>query len=282
MKNTFRFLALVLSLVLVFFVASCKPETEYPVEVNGAQVDIAPNKVAALSDVAIAVIEHLGYGDRLVKGDFGTPLNLNVENLFAENVSVVFTPANLSAVTLNQLKSQGIVNITLPSPDNFEELKAYYMAVAKVMGGNITGKEAAEFVINPMQESLDNIAEFLSTKNKYSYVFIYEEGFAANNKSFANNMLSLIGGNNKMGENNTITAEELIKLNPDTLIVNIGLKEKIINNQNLSQINAVKNNKIIEIDVAAFNKMGKGFMDSLYTILENQYPDFINDGTQKE
>lgn len=282
MKNTTRFLALCLSLVLVFFAASCKQQTEYPVEINGTTVSIAPNKVAALSDVASGVIEHLGYGERLVNGDFGTPLNLKVENIFAENISVVFTSANLSEITLKQLSAEGVLVITLPNPENFDELKAYYNAVATVLGGNITGKQAAENVINPMQTSLDNIATFLKTKNKYSYLFLYEEGYAANNKSFANNMLTLIGGTNQMGESNNIDNNKLLELNPEVLIVNTGMKQSIINNTAFSELNAVKNNKVIEIDMLAFNKIGKGFMDSLYTILESQYPDFINNGTQKE
>lgn len=282
MKNTNRFLALLLAFALVFSFASCKKQTEYPVEINETIIDIAPTKVGSLSSVANSVIKLMGYDDRLVTEDFGSPLNVNVENIISANLSVLFTPVKLSSNTHNQLQNVGIKVVEVATPENYEQLKEYYKIIATVMGGNITGKEVAANINKDMDESFLNIEKFLENKSKFSYVFLYEENIAANNTSFVNNILNKCGGVNKLDNKNSIDNNKLVELNPDLLIVNKGLKEKIINNVELGNLNAVKNNKIVEIDVNTFNLMGEGFMKILYDVLDAQYPDFLEDDTQKE
>ncbi len=282
MKNITRVLALILTLALVFSVAACKKQSEYPVEINDTVIEIAPNKVAALSDVTNAVIKLLGYDDRLVMGDFGSPLSVNVENIISQDISVLFTPVELSENTKNQLKNVGITIVKLPNPENYNQLKEYYKIVATVMGGNITGKEVALNINKDMDESFKNIDTFKAEKSGFSYVFLYEENIAANNTSFVNDFLSKVGGTNKVETENAIDNNTLKTLNPDILIVNTGLKEKIINNAELAELNAVKNNKIVEIDVNKFNLLADGLMNILYDILDTQYPDFIVEDTQKE
>ena len=282
MKKATTFLVLILVLALVFSFAACKQKTEYPVEINETVIDIAPDKVASLSNVTNAVIKLMGYDDRLVTGEFGSPLKVNVENLILADVSLLFTPTELSQNTKEQLENVGVKIVKLSTPENYEQLKEYYKAVGSCMGGNITGEEEAMNITRDMDESFKNIETFLKGKQSFSYIFLYEENIAANNISFANNILNLCGGKNKVTNENNIDNNKLKTLNPNVLIVNKGLKEKIENNSELKEMDAVKNNKIVEIDVNNFNLMAEGFMNILYDILDTQYPDFLNDSTQKE
>lgn len=283
MKNIKYFLIALLVFALAFSFASCKKTPEYPVQINETLViEIAPNKVGSLSSVTNAAIKLMGYDDRLATEDFGSPLNINLENIMASNISVLFTPVNLSENTNNQLKNAGITVVNLPTPENYEQLKEYYKIIATIMGGNVTGKDVALNINKAMDESFENIAIFLENKQKFSYVFLYEENIAANNISFVNNMLEKCGGENKVAEENRIDSNKLAELNPDLLIVNKGLKEKLVNNEALKELNAIKNNKILEIDVNTFNLMGEGFMNVLYDILQTQYPDFLSSPESKE
>ena len=268
---------------LAFSFASCKKTPEYPVQINETLViEIAPNKVGSLSSVTNAVIKLMGYDDRLATEDFGSPLNVNVENIIKSNISVLFTPVLLSENTSNQLKQAGINVINLPTPENYDQLKEYYKIIATIMGGNVTGKEVALNINKAMDESFANIAIFLEEKARFSYVFLYEENIAANNASLVNNIIAKCGGDNKIAEENIIDDNKLIELNPDLLIVNKGIKEKLASNEALKNLNAFKNNKVVEIDVNTFNLMGEGFMNVLYDILQTQYPDFLAAPESKE
>ena len=282
MKIAKYFLIALLVFSLLASFASCKKQTEYPVEIGDVIIDIAPNKVGSLSSVVTSAIKLMGYDDRLASEDFGSPLNINVENIVASNISVLFTPIELSENTNNQLKNVGIQIVKLSTPENFEQLKELYKIVGAVMGGNVTGKEVALNINKDLDESFKNIEIFLENKTKFSYVFLYEENIAANNTSFVNNILAKCGGENKIAEENNIDNNKLNELNPDLIIVNTGMKEKLTSNTELTNLNAIKNNKIVEIDVNAFNLMGEGFTKILYDILAAQYPDFLQDTTEKE
>ena len=282
MKNTKYFLIALLIFSLVFSFASCKKQTEYPVEINNIVIDVAPTKVGSLSSVTNSAIKLMGYDNRLATEDFGSPLNINIENIIASNISVLFTPVELSNNTSNQLSNVGIKVVKLSTPENYEQLKEYYKIIATVMGGNITGKEIALNINKDMDESFSNIETFLEGKEKFSYVFLYRENTAANNTSFVNNILAKCGGNNKVTEENEINNTKLLELNPDLLIVNTGMKEKLMADTELANLSAIKNNKIVEIEVRTFNLMGEDFMKIIYDILDTQYPDFLEDSAQKE
>ena len=90
MKIAKYFLIALLVFSLLFSFASCKKQTEYPVEIGNVIIDIAPNKVGSLSSVVTSAIKLMGYDDRLASEDFGSPLNINVENsyfMFCRKVS---------------------------------------------------------------------------------------------------------------------------------------------------------------------------------------------------
>lgn len=282
MKIYTKILSLFLCFVLVFVCASCSENnSEYPVVINEVSINSAPSKVASLSDSANSVIKYFGYDDRLVLGEFGTPLNVNTKNIIDAKVSLLITPSELASGTKKELTKNGVEVVTVSLPETYEQLKEYYKTIGSIMGGNKTGMNVAKDVLSDIDESLNNINKFLDKKETFSYVFFYEEGYAANSNSFVNDMLSRCGGVNKVKEQNALSLEELKELNPSTIIVPQEMKQLLLDNKDLSELSAVKNNKIIEIDVNAFNDMGIDFINCLYEILENQYPDFLKGKTQE-
>ena len=84
-------------------------------------------------------------------------------------------------------------------------------------------------------------------------------------------MLNKCNGENLAGENILIDANKLQELNPNIIIAPNDLTKDFTN----EQLNAVKNKKVLGVDIASFNNMGEGFMNSIYTILDFVYEDFI-------
>lgn len=272
MKVFKKLFVIFLSLIMVFCASSCKEKiSEYPVSFGGAELDIAPLKVISLSDVSTSVIKLLGYDDRLIQGEFGNAITPNVETIKASGANLVITPTAFSTSIVSDLNSVGVKVASIATPTNYEELKSYYVALASLFGGNITGKGVALEIIKDYEESFKNINTFIGNKEKFSYVLFYEKDYAASNISFLSNVLNKCNGENLAGENILIDANKLQELNPNIIIAPNDLTKDFTN----EQLNAVKNKKVLGVDIASFNNMGEGFMNSIYTILDFVYEDFI-------
>ncbi len=273
-----RLIALILIFAVLCSFASCDEPTgeEYPVTVNDAVITVAPTKILALSGATSSLINYLGYGDKLVTGDFGTVTNPDKEAIFNSGADLIITTVPFSSSFVEKLNSLGIGVVTMPLPDNFAGLKEYYEYMGAVLGGNKTGKAAANEVYSVIDESFTNIETFLSGKEKYSAVMILENGYAAAKDSFASDIMQKCGANNIAENTFSITDKKLAELNPNTLFVPAGFKETVLANPEFAGVNAVANGRVFEINISAINLMSNEMMDAVYNLLEQRFPDFAS------
>ncbi len=282
MKRFRSIVSVLICALIVITVSGCKDEiTEYPVEYGGAVLQLAPNRIISMSDAVTSVIKLMGYDDRLIEGEFGTNINPDINAISAANPNLVLTTSAFSSDNAQKIINGGAEIAVLNLPVSYEGLKQFYIELASLLGGNITGKSVADRLIADMDESFNNIGEFLKDKQQYTAVIFYEEGYAAAEGSLASDILSKCGGKNLVGESYELTYEGLQALNPDTIFVPAGMAAVVKSNEILKELSAVKNNHVFEIDIKGLNELGGGFMNTVYSMLEQQFPDFLIKETEQ-
>lgn len=267
--------------LICFSCAGCAEKTEnteFPVKYFNVEEEKAPNGVVSMSETVSQSIVYLGYGDRMITGDFGDSITPNTDNIIAANPDLLFTCTALSDANTKKLNDAGIKIALVTLPKNLEELSDYYIGICSLIGGNITGKSVAETFNKDIKESFTNIKKFVNDNNKNLNAVIYlEENYAAIPDTFISNIFSLAGINNlNNGTDYYLNAERLALLNPDVIICGEDVGAKLLANESLKDLNAVKNKLILTGDIKQINNLGKGFLDNIYGILQKAYPDFIS------
>ncbi len=279
-----KLVAGLLSIFVVLSFAGCsqKASSDYPVKAAGAELSVKPTKVIALSNATKSLIEYMGQGELIVSGDFGSSTEPDIDSIIAAEPDLVITTSAFSSTAVEKIKNIGGQVAYMPIPNSFAGLKEYYVAAGSLLNGAITGREYALSVFSDIEESFNNISEFLKDREKYTAVMMLEHGYAAAENCFAGSILSYCNAENLAGKDFSLSDERLISLNPDTIYVPLGYKKTILSNTAFSNLSAVKNNRVIEVNIKGLNQAGKDFLNTVYEMLEQRYPDFINNSEKAE
>lgn len=156
--------------------------------------------------------------------------------------------------------------------------------------GKIFGiKEKTDKYIADMKNRIEKI--HVSIKNVKSPVNVLVMEGADNNQyttygnnSLAADMVSKAGGKNVCEKGSNISAENIIALNPDVIVlINFETQVKdnkdadtLRNNAALKNVNAIKNNRIIYTPLAETYAGGARTIDGIERLAKGFYPDLMN------
>lgn len=264
-----------------------KTDTEVTIEEKPERII---STVASSTEIVFAV----GAGDRVVGvtewdnypeevfdiekiGD----MNLNIEKIVELEPDLVVSDL-LNAQDVDALRNAGLTVVVLGA----QSLEEVYEDIELV--GKATGEvETASEVINEMKETVDHVTETVSSlseeEKKTAWLEIDPELFSAAQGSFLHELLTLAGGKNIIEEMEgwpQISEEIVIERDPDVIITTYGdyvedPVNTVLSRESWSQITAVENEHVIDIDSDILSRAGPRLVDGLMELAKALYPDLF-------
>jgi len=221
-------------------------------------------KIVSLGPAITEDIYLLGKGDNIVgntiycnrpkeakyKEKVGNVIDVNVEKIYSLRPDIVFATNLTNPKNVKKLKELGIRVEVFSYPKNFNQLCEQFLKIGEIIGE----KEKAEEIIKEVRKEIEKIKE--KTKNMGKNKVLVQIGtkplWVAGEDTFIGEMVKFSGGDNIIkGEGGIYSIEEIIKKNPEIIIITsmgIDTEEEKKTWQKYKMIDAVKNNKIFVVD----------------------------------
>jgi iron complex transport system substrate-binding protein len=270
-------------------------------------LDSAPQRIVSLAPSNTQILFAIGVGNRVVGvteydnwpydfaawiaagnmtsiGGFSTPNKEAIASLHPDLIlaTIINDP---DVVTL---RSMGYKVLVL-NPDSIVGVMKDILLV-----GTATGAEDnATSLVNSLNSQIDTITAKIAAANivekpKVYYEIYYNPTMTAGSTSFINDVIKKAGGinifENETQQWPTISSETVVQMNPDVILLptsmgtsaSYGSVDEVKARPGWSSINAVKNNRIIVIDVDLFAEAGPRIADQIAAVAKGCYPDLFN------
>lgn len=146
-------------------------------------------------------------------------------------------------------------------------------------------EEKAEKIVREINNEIEDILNDIKhTKEETTLIIEYmgEDIYTYGKETLGGDMVTRLGGKLLEAKNNTITEEELIELNPDSIFVvymdrmdtNVPSQEanKILKSNKLKDLDAVRNNRVNTIALGEMYCSGIRTIDGIKTFAKGLYP----------
>ncbi|KHO39821.1 ABC transporter substrate-binding protein [Clostridium tetani] len=306
-----RLSLLLLSVFLTFSIVACSSSnnkdenkntsntsenTAYPLKIKdsfGREVTIEkePSKVVSLGPNVTETIFALGKGKKVIGRteycDFpkeaekintiGTLQSPNIEKIVELKPDVVIASTHAKKENLDKLNQLGITTIALYGEEDFEGAYDVISSIGKVLNSN----KEANAIVNNMKKKVNFVKEKVKEKDTPSvyYVIGFGKGgdFTPGKDTFLHKLITLAGAKNA-GEdavNWKYSLEKLIEKNPDIIICSkyFDAKKGLQGTTGYTDLKAVKNNKLFEIDNNMLDRQGPRLADGLEKLAKLIHPD---------
>lgn len=209
-------------------------------------------------------------------------MKFDAEKIISLNPDVVFAHETLlgtSEAGLQQLRDAGLKVFVVKNAGNFAET---YKTIEQI--GHITGKaDEAKKITDDMKAKVKEIqAKVKDVKQKSAFVETSDEPniYTAGKDTFMQEMFDLANIKNVTADQTgwfQIDPEEIVKRNPDTIIVKYNhvknIVEKVKKRQGFDSITAVKNDAVVQVDANLTSRTGPRLAEGLEVIAKAVYPE---------
>lgn len=248
-----RSLCLILVVLLSVGLFGCSKEKKtpdgYPVAVGDVIINQKPQKIAVTSAALRSVMEQLGFGSITV--DASTVFSSGVGDLTggSDEIDVVLTNEELYPAQKQILQGVNVPFIVLELPKTLSELKLYWETLGRIADGD----NGAVMATDKFQHLSAEITD-LKLPQEATAILLYDKEHCAV-EGLAAESLKAAGFTNAAGEvlQSDITYDALKTVDPDYIFVAKGLKKSIQDDKTWSDLTAVKNGNVFEIDVMSIN-----------------------------
>ncbi|WP_010302566.1 ABC transporter substrate-binding protein [Kurthia senegalensis] len=278
-------------------------QATYPLTVKDAtnkevKIQQQPAKIITLSPNITETLFALGLADRIegVTSNDNYPeevsdkeqvgdINPNIEKIISLNPDFVLADASsLGTIEagLQQLRDANITVFVVPTANSFKETYDNITLIGKVTNKE---KEAKEIVTN-MKEKIATVQEKIKKANiETRSVFVEASDapdiYTAGKGTYMQEMVDLIDAKNIAQDGGEgwfkIDAESIVKNNPDVIIATYdyvpNIIEKIKKRDGFDSIEAVKNNRVVQVDEDTTSRTGPRLADGLEEIAKAVYPE---------
>lgn len=209
-------------------------------------------------------------------------MKFDAEKIISLNPDVVFAHETLlgtSEAGLQQLRDAGLKVFVVKNAGNFAET---YKTIEQI--GHITGKaDEAKKITDDMKAKVKEVqAKVKDVKQKSAFVETSDEPniYTAGKDTFMQEMFDLANIKNVTADQTgwfQIDPEEIVKRNPDTIIVKYNhvknIVEKVKKRQGFDSITAVKNDAVVQVDANLTSRTGPRLAEGLEVIAKAVYPE---------
>ena len=274
---------------------------------NNVTITSYPDRIVSLAPATTEILFGLGLTDKIVGtvsySGYATDVQDTIE---AENITVVgtFNKVNVELVTglqpdlivasgayqqsLAEKFAEEGKTVVILNPTEFSGILADITLLGKITGQN----QNATAIVDSMQSRVDEIMAKTSGLDKpgvYVEYYVDKNGYSSYGaKSYINELISMAGGVNVFagfqGQYVTTSTEEVLKANPQIIIISKGVMsslsgitpDSIKARGSWDNVDAVKNNKIYEVNEALITIWGPRIVNGLEELAEVIHPEVFN------
>lgn len=266
---------------------------DWPATVNGTKIAKAPQGVAVLSPNLADVVLSLGYEIQL-KGKASTCTQADLSPL--PNVSLD-KPADIKAkgadlALLDQkpteqqqeaLDSAGVTAVVIPAAQDRAGVSTLYEAVGTAMQGAATGRSKGSKAAESAFLTIDSITRMVPKQDTVvTAAFLFDvKGMAATGDMLAGTLVEAAGLRNvaKGSNGGKLSLEALKRENPTHLFCPKGVKQQLQATAGYKDLDAVKQNRVHEMDVAYMTRQGESMITAVTEMAGAAFPELLQNSS---
>ena len=274
--------------------AGCSDEN-YPVKIANYTIDKEPENVVALDAATADIVAYMDYERKLVgrsnsvfqdelKGieNVGSETNPDISKITNLSSDLVFASETLNAEVSDALNDNDVKVFKFQTPDNLSAIKTNYETIGKILGGNKDGYKWGtayyEKFISSLEKQKREVEGLSGTGalKTICYLYLSGEKLEKLNSGFGDILMgytNCINISTEKAKNEDIAAT-VANANPNFIFYDSEATLKAIkDNPSLSKINAVKNNKVLQIPLREMSLPGVTAVKTLTTMNNFIYAD---------
>ena len=268
---------LLISSVVFVLSISLSPTAQAAVsDINASQISLPIvhsgevsrfKRIVALANGSAEIVAALGYAQDLVGRDIASTMpelkkipidesamQVSAESVLSQHPDLVFIDSNTSPATaLTTLKAAKIPLVSVPSAFTLADIYAKESLIAKTLGVPLAGK-ALQAQVSSLKSPKTGIkVAFLYLRGTASIYLIGGPGSGADSILQADGFID-VGAANLKNPFNALTAEELIKLQPDVLLLmtkglsSVGGINGLVQLPGIAQTSAGQHKRVVTVD----------------------------------
>lgn len=268
-------------------------QQDYPLTVDGVVITQQPERVVVLSAFIYDILNNLDYNNVIVGisnecladsvSDIqlvGDKKNPDIEKIKFLEPDLIFIDYPLSSDQLDSLESYEIKVVTLSKAQDFNQFGKLYTDIGSIMGGSIKGYEQAATCANGIYISIQDISNLVpDRRNQNTICYMYDTmGTVIPGNTLANDIMEFSGATNIARDkvNSFMDIEQIIESNPNYIFCESGLLDEIKNSAKLSEIRAVKEDNVYEMDSEFIEAQDNKVIDALIFMVSTMYPELVS------
>ena len=287
------FIQIVLIAAVFFFAAGCNGKNNNKITLNGTIsriVSTAPSNTEIITDLGqafklVAIDRHSanvsGIPEGIVQLDFFYPdaeviMNLKPDIIIASGHNVTGSGED----PFRLLRETGIAVAYISMSKSIDDIYGDITLIADLLQVPEKGEEVIHLMKAQIEEIANKTAHIETKKTVYFEISAAPEMMTFGKGSFINDMVSVIGARNIFENDNWLVqpgAESIINRNPDVILTNVNYIDdpiaEIKNRHGFNYINAVKNNRVYQIDTDSSVRHSARIVVALRQMSQAVYPE---------
>lgn len=244
---------------------SCGKDPEFPVTIGDITINKEPKNIVILDKNLSDIISAIGYDIKMVgRSDevnqkelkvvpsMGTAQDPSVDKIKKEKAEIVFANDSLNINDIAELKKAGIIVAQFEDANTLKQLKSLYIKIGTMLGGNVTGKEAALKAYKEIKDTLKAVKTAAKRdKTVSTLTYLYTDNGVLKtiiDGSWAATLLNYTGSVNvfENAESDVVDIDKLLLANPDHIFVaDKSVKKYLKNSDVLGKLKAVDENTFV-------------------------------------
>ena len=264
---------------------------EFPVEVNGVTISSRPQRAVVLSPSLADVLLALDCETQLVgASEECTQSGLEeLDKVSAQDVSaiqglqpdLVLLDSTSNAVQ-SDLEDAGLTVLSVDPATDREDFERLYSQVSSAFMGGGSGYDEGISTAQDIFITLDNINRIVPKDTVTTACYLYDlDSKAVTGDMFGSTIMSYAGVTNVFDSSTggTYDFDTLRIANPNVIFCAPGLKSEIENDSRFADFQAVKQDKVVEMDTSLMEWQGRTIVETAYEISAAAFPELLEENS---
>ncbi len=266
---------------------------EFPVEVAGVTISARPQKVVVLSPSLADVVLALGYETQLTAGaqectqeslrDLNKLSRDDAQAIIDAGPDLVLLDAE-SGASASALEEAGITVLSIAPATDREDFERLYSEVSSALAGGGAGHDEGIRVAQDIFLTLDAINRIVPSDRVTTACYLYDlDSSAVTGDMFGSTIMTYSGVTNvfKSLQGGMYDFDTLRISNPNAIFCPPGLKEQILGDSRFQDSQAVKDNKVFEMDPSLMAWQGRTVIETAYEISSLVFPELLEENSMQ-
>lgn len=264
---------------------------EFPVEVNGVTISSRPQKAVVLSpslaDVLLALdceTQLVGASEECTQGNLDELQKVSSDDASAiqglqPDLVLLDSSSNSAQAALEEA---GVTVLNVDPATDREDFERLYSQVSSAFLGGGSGYDKGIETAQDIFITLDSINRIVPKDTVTTACYLYDlESQAVTGDMFASTIMSYAGVTNvfESVSGGSYDFESLRIANPNVIFCAPGLKDEIKNDSRFSDFQAVRDDKVVELDKSLMEWQGRTVVETAYEISASAFPELLEENS---